>query len=171
MGMPTVVDGKYRIDAIVGRGGMGAVFRARDLRLERDVAVKVVRAETMANPESKARFQREAQIIARLQHPGIVTVFDYGNLPQGAAFLVMEFVAGEDLRHLLKRERTLRAERVIELAAGIASGVDAAHRAGVLHRDLKPENILLPSNGSGPKVLDFGVAKMTVSGAAEPGVR
>jgi hypothetical protein len=170
IGMPPVVDGKYRIDAVVGRGGMGAVFRARDLRLERDVAVKVVRAETMANPESRARFQREAQIVARLQHPGIVTVFDYGSLPQGAAFLVMEFVAGEDLRRLLKRERKLAADRAIGLAAGIASGVDAAHRAGVLHRDLKPENILLPASGGEPKVLDFGVAKMTGTAAGEPGV-
>jgi serine/threonine-protein kinase len=170
MGMPTVVDGKYRIDAVVGRGGMGAVFRARDVRLERDVAVKVVRAETMANPESRARFQREAQIVARLQHPGIVAIFDYGNLAHGAAFLVMEFVAGEDLRHLLKREHKLAPGRVVELVGGIASGVDAAHRAGVLHRDLKPENILLPSNGGGPKVLDFGVAKMTKSESGEPGV-
>jgi hypothetical protein len=170
IGMPPLVDGKYRIDAVVGRGGMGAVFRARDVRLERDVAVKVVRAETMANPESKARFQREAQIVARLQHPGIVTVFDYGNLPHGAAFLVMEFVAGEDLRHLLKREHRLAPDRVVQLLDGIAAAVDAAHRASVLHRDLKPENILLPANGSGPKVLDFGVAKMTGSGAGEPGV-
>jgi eukaryotic-like serine/threonine-protein kinase len=170
MGMPTVVDGKYRVDAVVGRGGMGAVFRARDLRLERDVAVKVVRAETMANPESRARFQREAQIVARLQHPGIVAIFDYGTLAHGAAFLVMEFVAGEDLRHLLKREHKLPPARAIELVGGIAAGVDAAHRAGVLHRDLKPENILLPSNGAGPKVLDFGVAKMTGTGTGEAGV-
>jgi serine/threonine-protein kinase len=82
----------------------------------------------------------------------------------------MEFVAGEDLRHLLKRERKIAPDRTIELIAGVAGGVDAAHRAGVLHRDLKPENILLPSNGSGPKVLDFGVAKMTGSGPGEPGV-
>ncbi len=170
IGMPTIVDGKYRIDAVIGRGGMGAVFRARDLRLERDVAVKVVRAEVMANPDSRARFQREAQIVARLQHPAIVTVFDFGSLAQGAAFLVMEFVAGEDMRHLLKRERALSPERAIDLIAGVAAGVDAAHRAGVLHRDLKPENILLPASGAGPKVLDFGVAKMTNPAAGEPGV-
>lgn len=170
IGMVPVVDGKYRVDAVIGRGGMGAVFRARDLRLARDVAVKVVRADIMADPEAKARFEREAQIVARLQHPAIVTVFDYGNLPHGAAFLVMEFVAGEDLRHLLERERTLTRERTIELVAGIAEGVDAAHRAGVLHRDLKPENILLPANGTGPKVLDFGVAKMTNAASMETGV-
>ncbi len=170
VGMVPVVDGKYRIDAVIGRGGMGAVFRARDLRLARDVAVKVVRADIMADPASKARFEREAQIVARLQHPAIVTVFDFGNLPHGAAFLVMEFVAGEDLRRLLQRERTLSRDRTIDLVAGIAEGVDAAHRAGVLHRDLKPENILLPANGTGPKVLDFGVAKMADVGASAPGV-
>jgi predicted Ser/Thr protein kinase len=161
IGMPAVVDGKYRVDAVVGRGGMGAVFRARDLRLERDVAVKVVRADLVDNPESRLRFQREAQIVARLQHPAIVTVFDYGSLPDGAAFLVMEYVRGEDLRHLLKREKALSPRRTIDLVVGIAAGVEAAHRAGVLHRDLKPENILLPESGTGPKVLDFGIAKIT----------
>ena len=161
IGMVPIVDGKYRIDALVGRGSMGAVFRARDRRLDRDVAIKIVRGDLVGDPESRARFQREAQIVARLQHPAIVTVFDYGNLPDGAAFLVMEYVRGEDLRHLLNREKSLPAARAIPLISGIASGVDAAHRAGVLHRDLKPENILLSENGSGPKVLDFGIAKMT----------
>ena len=160
IGMPPVVDGKYRVDAVIGRGGMGAVFRARDLRLQRDVAVKIVRADLVGDPDSRARFQREAQIVAQLQHPAIVTVFDYGNLPGGAAFLVMEYVRGEDLRHVLKREGVLPPRRTSELMAGIAAGVDAAHRTGVLHRDLKPENILLPENGIGPKVLDFGVAKI-----------
>jgi aminoglycoside phosphotransferase (APT) family kinase protein len=166
IGMPAVVDGKYRIELLVGRGGMGAVFRARDLRLERDVAVKVVRADLVNNAESRARFQREAQIVARLQHPAIVTVFDYGSLPDGAAFLVMEYVRGEDLRHLLTREKVLPPRRTIELLTGIAAGVAAAHRAGVLHRDLKPENILLPESGTGPKVLDFGIAKITDGSAA-----
>jgi predicted Ser/Thr protein kinase len=161
IGMLPVVDGKYRVDAVVGRGGMGAVFRARDIRLERDVAIKVVRADLMADPASRARFQREAQIVARLQHPAIVTVFDYGNLPGGAAFLVMEFVRGEDLRHLLTREKTLPPATAVRLIAEVAQGVAAAHSAGVLHRDLKPENILLPASGTGPKILDFGVAKMT----------
>jgi predicted Ser/Thr protein kinase len=160
-GMPVTVDGKYRVDAVVGRGGMGAVFRARDLRLERDVAVKVVRADLVNDADSRTRFQREAQIVARLQHPAIVTVFDYGSLPDGAAFLVMEFVRGEDLRHLLRREKALAPKRAVDLVTGVALGVDAAHRAGVLHRDLKPENILLPEGGGSPKVLDFGIAKIT----------
>jgi hypothetical protein len=166
IGMPPLVDGKYRVDAIVGRGGMGAVFRARDLRLERDVAIKVVRADLVADANARERFRREAQIVARLQHPAIAMIFDYGALPDGPAFLVMEYVRGEDLRRLLKRERTLAAGRAASLIAGIATGIDAAHAAGVLHRDLKPENILLSTTG--PKVLDFGVAKISDAAASDP---
>jgi predicted Ser/Thr protein kinase len=166
IGMTPIVDGKYRVEAVIGRGGMGAVFRARDVRLQRDVAVKIVRADVVGDPDSRARFQREAQIVAQLQHPAIVTVFDFGTLADGAAFLVMEYVRGEDLRHLLKREKLLAPRVAAELMTGVATGVDAAHRAGVLHRDLKPENILLPASGTGPKVLDFGVAKITDPAAA-----
>jgi hypothetical protein len=157
----TVIENKYRVDAVIGQGGMGAVFRAWDLRLERPVAIKVVRADLLSDPDSRARFRRESQIVARLQHPGIVTVFDFGTLPDGAAYLVMEFVPGEDLRHLMKREGRLRAARVAALIGGICAGVESAHKSGIFHRDLKPENILLPESGTGPKVLDFGVAKLT----------
>ncbi len=161
MAVGVVVDGKYRVDAVIGQGGMGAVFRAWDLRLERAVAIKVVRADLLSDPDSRARFRRESQIVARLQHPSIVTVFDYGTLPDGAAYLVMEFVPGEDLRHLMKREGRLTPSRMSALLQGIAGGVESAHKSGIFHRDLKPENILLPESGTGPKVLDFGVAKLT----------
>ncbi len=164
----TIVDNKYRVEEIVGLGGMGAVFRAWDLRLERSVAIKVVRADLLAAPESRVRFRRESMMVARLQHPAIVTVFDYGSLRDGSAFLVMEFVPGEDLRRLLKREGPLEVSRATALLQGIAAGVEAAHKAGIFHRDLKPENILLPESGIGPKVVDFGVAKMT-DVAAPPG--
>jgi hypothetical protein len=160
MSIGSVIDNKYRVDAVIGQGGMGAVFRAWDLRLERPVAIKVVRADLIADPDSRARFRRESQIVARLQHPSIVTVFDYGTLPDGAAYLVMEFVPGEDLRHLMKREGRLAATRTAELLQGICAGVESAHKSGIFHRDLKPENILLPESGTGPKVLDFGVAKL-----------
>ena len=162
MSIGAVIDNKYRVDAVIGQGGMGAVFRAWDLRLERPVAIKVVRADLIADPDSRARFRRESQIVARLQHPSIVTVFDYGTLPDGAAYLVMEFVPGEDLRHLMKREGRLAAARTAELLHGICAGVESAHKSGIFHRDLKPENILLPESGTGPKVLDFGVAKITM---------
>ena len=167
VGVGVVVDGKYRVDAIIGQGGMGAVFRAWDLRLERAVAIKVVRAELLSDPDARARFKRESQIVARLQHPAIVTVFDYGTLADGAAFLVMEFVPGEDLRSLLKRERKLGAGRVVALMSGISAAVESAHKSGVFHRDLKPENILLPESGIGPKVVDFGVAKLTTATGAD----
>jgi serine/threonine-protein kinase len=162
-----VVDGKYRVDAVIGQGGMGAVFKAWDLRLERPVAIKVVRADLISDPDSRARFRRESQIVARMQHPSIVTVFDYGNLADGAAFLVMEFVPGEDLRQLLRRDGRLDADRMSTLMNGIAGGVEIAHKSGIFHRDLKPENILLPESGTGPKVVDFGVAKLTVAGTGD----
>jgi len=162
-----IVDQKYRVDSMIGQGGMGAVFKAWDVRLERPVAIKVVRAELISDPDSRARFRRESQIVARLQHPSIVTVYDYGNLADGAAFLVMEFVPGEDLRHFLKREGKLEAGRMSSLMNGIAGGVDVAHQSGIFHRDLKPENILLPTSGTGPKVVDFGVAKLTNKGTGD----
>ena len=116
-GLPPVVDGKYRVDAQVGRGGMGAVFKARDVRLDRDVAIKVVRADLLASPDARVRFRREAQVVARLQHPAVVAVFDYGTLPDGAAYIVMEYIRGEDLRQRLRRTPRLAARR--RRAAGL----------------------------------------------------
>jgi serine/threonine-protein kinase len=159
-----LIDQKYRVDATIGQGGMGAVYRAWDVRLERPVAIKVVRAELISDPDSRTRFRRESQIVARLQHPSIVTVYDYGNFADGAAFLVMEYVPGEDLRHFLRREGKLEAARMSALMQGIAGGVEIAHKSGIYHRDLKPENILLPESGTGPKVVDFGVAKQSMKG-------
>jgi len=153
----STIDGKYRVDALIGRGGMGAVYRARDLRLDRDVAVKVVRGELVASAEARERFRREAQLAARLQHPAIVTVFDYGALPGGAAYLVMEYVRGADLRSRLSTG-PLDPGEAVRLLAALADAVAAAHREQVLHRDLKPENVLLLDDGR-PKVLDFGIAK------------
>ena len=130
------------------------------MRLERDVAIKVVRAELLSDPDARTRFRREAQLVARLQHPGIVSVFDYGTLPDGAAFLVMEYVRGRDLRAVLRADGPMAPDRVTRLLRAIAAPVEAAHALGVLHRDLKPENILLPEGDVGAKVLDFGVAKL-----------
>jgi len=159
-----MVDQKYRVDSIIGQGGMGAVFKAWDVRLERPVAIKVVRPHLISDADSRARFNRESKIVARLQHPSIVTVYDYGNMADGGAFLVMEFVPGEDLRHFLKREKQIDAARMSALMCGICGGVEIAHKSGIFHRDLKPENILLPEAGTGPKVVDFGVAKLTTAG-------
>ena len=160
--VPRVIDNKYRIEQLLGRGGMGAVYRARDVRLDRMVAVKVVRADLLNDGEAKRRFRREAQIVARLQHPAIVSVFDYGTFTDGGAFLVMELVRGEDLRKVLQREGRLDPARALRILTAVCGAVEAAHREGVLHRDLKPENILLPGREVEAKVLDFGVAKVMV---------
>jgi hypothetical protein len=158
--VPRTVDNKYRIEQLLGRGGMGAVYRARDMRLDRLVALKVVRAELLGDPEARRRFRREAQIVARLQHPSIVAVYDYGTFPDGGAYLVMELVRGEDLRRVLQRQGRLEAGEAMAILSSVCDGIGAAHREGILHRDLKPENILLPEGGMPAKVLDFGVAKL-----------
>ena len=143
------------------------------MRLERDVAIKVVRAELLSDPDARTRFRREAQLVARLQHPGIVSVFDYGTLADGAAFLVMEYVRGRDLRAVLRADGPMPPDaRRAAVARRSPAPVDSAHQLGVLHRDLKPENILLPENdagaGVGAKVLDFGVAKLLGGEGAAP---
>jgi serine/threonine-protein kinase len=159
--LPRVLDGKYRIEQLIGRGGMGAVYRARDMRLDRLIAVKVVRADLLQDMDARRRFRREAQIVARLQHPGIVSIFDFGTFADGGAYLVMELVRGEDLRRVLQREGTLDPARAARILSAVCHAIEAAHREGVLHRDLKPENILLPGGGEiEAKVLDFGVAKL-----------
>jgi hypothetical protein len=158
--VPRTVDNKYRIEQLLGRGGMGAVYRARDMRLDRLVALKVVRAELLGDPEARRRFRREAQIVARLQHPSIVAVYDYGTFPDGGAYLVMELVRGEDLRHVLQRQGRLDTAEAMAILSSVCDAIGAAHREGILHRDLKPENILLPAGAMPAKVLDFGVAKL-----------
>lgn len=165
--VPRVIDQKYRVEQLLGRGGMGAVYRARDVRLDRLVALKVVRAELLGDSEARQRFRREAQIVAGLQHPAIVSIFDFGTFPSGGAYLVMELVRGEDLRRVLQREGRLESERALRILHTVCDGMDAAHREGVLHRDLKPENILLPGQGIDAKVLDFGVAKVVRDEAGE----
>jgi eukaryotic-like serine/threonine-protein kinase len=167
--VPRTVDNKYRIEQLLGRGGMGAVYRARDMRLDRLVALKVVRAELLGDPEARRRFRREAQIVARLQHPSIVAVFDYGTFPDGGAYLVMELVRGEDLRHVLQREGRLETGESMRILTAVCAAIGVAHRAGVLHRDLKPENILLPGGDTPAKVLDFGVAKIVGDDRPENG--
>jgi serine/threonine protein kinase len=156
--VPRTVDNKYRIEQLVGRGGMGAVYRARDMRLDRLVALKVVRMELLGDADARHRFRREAQIVARLQHPSIVSIFDYGTFADGGAYLVMELVRGEDLRRVLQREGRLEPPRAVAILSTVCAAIEAAHREGILHRDLKPENILL--SGGIAKVLDFGVAKV-----------
>jgi Tol biopolymer transport system component/predicted Ser/Thr protein kinase len=149
--------GPYEIIAPAGVGGMGEVYRARDMRLERTVAIKVLPAHLSSNPDRKQRFEREARAVANLSHPHICTLHDIGQ-QEGVDFLVMEYVEGETLEHRLAKG-PLPAEQVLRCATEIAGALDKAHRLGIVHRDLKPSNIMLTQSGT--KLLDFGLAKLT----------
>jgi RNA polymerase sigma-70 factor (ECF subfamily) len=147
----------YEILAPLGAGGMGEVYRARDGRLERDVAVKVLPERLAGTSDALARFEREAKVVAALSHPNLVSIFDVGS-EKGMSFAVMEFLKGETLLERLDRG-ALPLPKVLEIAAAVADGLSAAHDHGVIHRDLKPANIFLTSSGL-VKVLDFGLARM-----------
>ena len=147
--------GPYEILAPMGAGGMGEVYRARDTRLERTVAIKVLPEHLAESPERKARFEREAKAISQLNHPNICTLHDIGE-QDGTDYLVMEYIEGETLADRLKKGR-LKLDQALEVGIQIANGLDKAHRAGIVHRDLKPGNIMLTK--SGVKLLDFGLAK------------
>ncbi len=147
--------GPYEIESPLGAGGMGEVYRARDTRLDRTVAIKVLNAQMVASSELRARFEREAKIISQLQHPHICVLHDVGN--EGPIdYLVMEFLEGESLADRL-RKGPLASEEVLKIAIAIADALEKAHRAGVVHRDLKPGNVMLTKSGA--KLLDFGLAK------------
>ncbi len=147
--------GPYEIVAPLGAGGMGEVYRAKDTRLDRDVAVKILPADFAANPQLKARFEREAKTISQLSHPNVCSLFDVGN-HDGIDFLVMELIEGESLGDRLQKGR-LPIELVLRHGIEIASALDTAHRQGIVHRDLKPGNVMLTKAGA--KLLDFGLAK------------
>jgi serine/threonine protein kinase len=147
----------YEILAPLGAGGMGEVYRARDDRLDRDVAVKVLPERLADTANALARFEREAKALAALSHPNLVAIFDVGT-EQGISFAVMELLVGETLLECL-RKAALPLDRVLTIGAAIAEGLAAAHSRGVIHRDLKPANIFLTSCGL-VKVLDFGLARV-----------
>jgi RNA polymerase sigma-70 factor, ECF subfamily len=148
----------YQILARQGAGGMGEVYRARDARLDRDVAIKVLPERLASSPEARARFEREAKVLAALSHPNLVAIFDVG-AEQGICFAVMELLVGETLLDVLARG-ALPQDRVIEIGAAVAEGLAAAHAQGIVHRDLKPANVFLTSPGL-VKILDFGLARLT----------
>ena len=159
------VSGRYRPDREIGHGAMATVFRAVDLRTDgRQVAIKVFRPE-LAMALGPARFQREIDILTRLQHPGIVSILDSGDA-DGLPYLVMTWVAGENLRTRLEREPQLPIPAVLAIAADVAAAIDFAHDQNVLHRDIKPANILLEEARA--LVCDFGLARAISRAAAEP---
>jgi serine/threonine protein kinase len=158
--------GPYEVVGAIGAGGMGEVYRARDTRLGRDVAIKVLPASFAGDPERLRRFEQEARAVAALNHPNILAIHDIGT-HDGAPFLVTELLEGETLRERLA-EGALPVRKAIEIAVQAAHGVAAAHEKGIIHRDLKPANIFLTTDGR-VKILDFGLAKLTEKEARAPG--
>src|SRR5512135_2091622 len=151
--------GPYEILAPLGAGGMGEVYKARDTRLGRDVAVKVLPSHLSDGPDSKVRFEREARAIAALSHPHICALYDVGS-HDGTEYLVIELIEGQVLSGRLEKG-ALPTEQVLRFGVQVADALDRAHRAGIIHRDLKPGNVMLTK--SGVKLLDFGLAKMAAA--------
>jgi serine/threonine protein kinase len=149
--------GPYEIQAPLGAGGMGEVYRARDTRLDRDVALKILHSEVAGDPDRRVRFEREAKTVAALSHPNIVALYEVGNA-DGIAYTVSELVEGEPLREQM-RQGNMPVRQVVELATQFADGMAAAHAAGIVHRDLKPENVMVTRDGR-VKILDFGLARV-----------
>jgi len=167
-----IIAGRYRIEAAIGEGGMGAVFRATHLELGRAVAVKVMRSDDPSE-QSLERFLREAKSAASVDHRNVVDVLDYGRETEGSGdvgrpYLVMECLSGESLEARLKRPPSPRLEELVDWIAGALSGLAAIHDAGIIHRDLKPANLFLAEDADGivPKVLDFGIARPTIEASA-----
>ncbi|HYN86419.1 MAG TPA: serine/threonine-protein kinase, partial [Pyrinomonadaceae bacterium] len=168
-----VLDDKYRLDERLGEGGMGAVYRATHLLIERPVAVKVLSARLVTDEAAKERFRREARAAGRLQHTNAVAVTDFGETKDGLVYIVMELLEGTPLRSVLAREAPLDPARAVSIMLQISAAVSAAHEAGIIHRDLKPGNIFIVQRPHAPhivKVLDFGIAKLAedITGGGEP---
>ena len=157
-----VVADRYRLIRELGRGGMGVVWEARSLALEVNVAIKLIRGNG-GEGELSSRMEREAQAAARLAHPALVRVFDFGRTSRGNPFLVMEFARGETLSSVLVREGQIEASRAIQLILPIADGLRCAHEKGIVHRDVKPDNVFIARDELGrqqPKLIDFGIARV-----------
>ncbi|MBC6457168.1 Stk1 family PASTA domain-containing Ser/Thr kinase [Actinomadura sp. HBU206391] len=168
MTQPRLLGGRYELDGVIGRGGMAEVYRARDLRLDRVVAVKTLRSDMARDPTSQARFRREAQSAASLNHPSVIAVYDTGEDKFGdtpVPYIVMEYVEGHTLRDLLQQARRLRPEKAMEIVDGILRALDYSHRGGIIHRDIKPANVMLTREHE-VKVMDFGIARAMDDSAA-----
>src|SRR5215210_9037685 len=156
MDVPQFIAGRFRIERELGTGGMGTVYLATHLGLERPVAVKIIKREFASDSDVADRFLREARTMAKLRHPHAAMIFDAGSLPDGRHFIIMEFVEGQTLSEVLEREGPFTPERAVRIASDVCDVLAEAHNLGIVHRDLKPSNIML--NERGVCVLDFGVA-------------
>jgi serine/threonine-protein kinase len=166
-----VVAQKYRVEQMIGEGGMGKVYKATQLALDKPVVLKVLRQALLSDERTVARFQREAKAASRLNHPNSISVLDFGQSSDGALYIAMEYVQGKDLHGILSREWPLPEARVIRIVTQVLSALADAHSAGVIHRDLKPENIMVEQRRGEAdfvKVLDFGIAKI-VDGTNDDG--
>ena len=169
----TLLAERYRIDALVGEGGMGKVYSAEHVLMRKRLAVKVLRRELTSVPEVVARFEREAMAAGNIEHPNVAGATDFGKLADGAVFLVLEFVSGHSLRDEIARGPFV-VDRALHITRQIASALSAAHAQGIVHRDLKPENVMLVEKGGDPdfvKVLDFGIAKVPLGDAVGTGAK
>ena len=159
----TVIDGRYRLEGVLGEGGMGLVYRATHVRLQKSLAVKVLRRESTSDPNARIRFQREAESASAIGNAHIVDISDFGALDDGSTYFVMEHLEGVDLIDAIEAEGPMPAQRACKIAVQLCLALGAAHEAGIVHRDLKPENVfLINRDGEADfvKVLDFGIAKM-----------
>ena len=156
-----IVDGRYRVIEVIGRGGMGVVYRVEHLRMGKVAAMKVLHRDLASDPDVIARFEREAAAVSKLHHPHTVQVFDFGTA-NGALYLIMEFVRGLDLSSIISRDGPLPWSRAAPLLVQICGALQEAHELGIVHRDLKPENVLITRTHGRDyaKVLDFGLAKL-----------
>ncbi len=169
MSTPRLLSNRYELGETIGYGGMSEVHKGRDVRLSRDVAIKVLRADLARDPQFQERFRREAQNAAALNHPAIVAVYDtgettteFGPLP----YIVMEFVDGRTLRDIVKTEGPLPSKRAMEVMADVCAALDFSHRHGIVHRDVKPANVMITRTGA-VKVMDFGIARAVADGQAQ----
>src|SRR3954470_23437490 len=169
MTQPRLVGDRYELGELIGYGGMAEVHRGRDSRLNREVAIKVLRADLARDPSFINRFRREAHSAAGLNHPAIVAVYDTGEdaMPDGNAvpFIVMEFVQGRTLRDILKSEGRLPGRRAMEITADVCNALDFSHRNGIIHRDIRPANVMITPAGA-VKVMDFGIARAVADNSA-----